>query len=268
VLPLLRMGLRLGGTPRLLLTTTPKPIAALRRLLAEPGCAVSRAPTAANAGALAPAFLDGWRRCTAGRGWRGRSWRACWWRAKAPVAGGGAAAVSRGRAGDGVRAGGGGGGSAGDGGRGPVRDRGGGAAGRAGLRAGGRHGGGCRRWAGPGGPRTARGAGGRRRSWPRGTRAGRWCGARWRWPGAPCPVELAWAGRSKRARAEPVARSMSRGGVSHCGAFGAPGGGADGAGERGGARVADSPDRADALVWALTELMLGPAAVEPRIRRL
>jgi phage terminase large subunit-like protein len=29
-----------------------------------------------------------------------------------------------------------------------------------------------------------------------------------------------------------------------------------------------SPDRADAMVWALTELMLGPASREPRIRRL
>jgi len=27
-----------------------------------------------------------------------------------------------------------------------------------------------------------------------------------------------------------------------------------------------SPDRADALVWALTELMLGKAAREPRVR--
>jgi phage terminase large subunit-like protein len=29
-----------------------------------------------------------------------------------------------------------------------------------------------------------------------------------------------------------------------------------------------SPDRADAMVWALTELMLSGAAAEPRIRTL
>ncbi len=29
-----------------------------------------------------------------------------------------------------------------------------------------------------------------------------------------------------------------------------------------------SPDRADAMVWALTELLLGPARAEPRIRTL
>jgi phage terminase large subunit-like protein len=31
---------------------------------------------------------------------------------------------------------------------------------------------------------------------------------------------------------------------------------------------AGSPDRADALVWALTELMLAPPRAEPRIRVL
>jgi phage terminase large subunit-like protein len=29
-----------------------------------------------------------------------------------------------------------------------------------------------------------------------------------------------------------------------------------------------SPDRADAMVWALTELLLGRERAEPRIRRL
>jgi phage terminase large subunit-like protein len=29
-----------------------------------------------------------------------------------------------------------------------------------------------------------------------------------------------------------------------------------------------SPDRADAMVWAMTELMPAPARAEPRIRRL
>ncbi len=58
-LALLRMGLRLGARPRLVITTTPKPSAALRRLLKEPGLARSDLPTRVNAAHLAPAFLDG-----------------------------------------------------------------------------------------------------------------------------------------------------------------------------------------------------------------
>lgn len=58
-LALLRMGLRLGARPRLVLTTTPKPTAALRRLLKAPGVARTDLPTAANARNLAPAFLEG-----------------------------------------------------------------------------------------------------------------------------------------------------------------------------------------------------------------
>jgi phage terminase large subunit-like protein len=78
-------------------------------------------------------------------------------------------------------------------------------------------------------------------------------------------VELAWAGRSKRARAEPVAALYEQGRVVHCGAFGAL---EEELMALGASEGGPSPDRADALVWALTELMLGPAAVEPRIRRL
>ncbi|MGN6208644.1 DNA-packaging protein [Asticcacaulis sp.] len=60
-LAMLRMGLRLGEKPRLCLTTTPKPITALRNLMAEPGVAITRASTAQNAENLAPAFLEGLR---------------------------------------------------------------------------------------------------------------------------------------------------------------------------------------------------------------
>ncbi len=49
------MGLRLGEDPRLVVTTTPKPIAALRRLIAEPATARTDAPTSLNADNLAPA---------------------------------------------------------------------------------------------------------------------------------------------------------------------------------------------------------------------
>ncbi|MEH6660770.1 MAG: terminase family protein [Parasphingorhabdus sp.] len=80
------------------------------------------------------------------------------------------------------------------------------------------------------------------------------------------PVKPVHASRGKAARAEPVAALYENGRVHHVGAF--PqledemcglliGGGYEGPGR--------SPDRADALVWALTELMLGKARV-PRVR--
>lgn len=72
------------------------------------------------------------------------------------------------------------------------------------------------------------------------------------------PVTLVHATRGKSARAEPVATLYEAGRVSHVGAFASledemcgliAGGGYEGPGR--------SPDRADALVWALSELMLG-----------
>lgn len=77
-------------------------------------------------------------------------------------------------------------------------------------------------------------------------------------------VRLVRASEGKRARAEPVAALYAQGRVKHAAAF--PdledqmcAFGADGYGE--------SPDRLDALVWALTDLMFGGAA-SPRIRAL
>jgi phage terminase large subunit-like protein len=75
---------------------------------------------------------------------------------------------------------------------------------------------------------------------------------------AALPVKLVHASRGKSARAEPVATLYERERVRHVGAFPAledemcgliAGGGYEGPGR--------SPDRADALVWALSELMLG-----------
>ncbi|MFN3668418.1 MAG: DNA-packaging protein [Brevundimonas sp.] len=57
VLGNLRLGLRLGADPRLMVTTTPRPIPALRRLMAEAGVVVDRAATQANAAHLSPGFL-------------------------------------------------------------------------------------------------------------------------------------------------------------------------------------------------------------------
>jgi phage terminase large subunit-like protein len=54
---MLQFGLRLGSHPRQVITTTPRPTALVKRLLADPANAVTHAPTAANAFNLAPAFL-------------------------------------------------------------------------------------------------------------------------------------------------------------------------------------------------------------------
>lgn len=75
------------------------------------------------------------------------------------------------------------------------------------------------------------------------------------------------ATRGKRVRAEPVAALYEQGRVHHVGAFpeledqmcsftaaGLPGG--------------RSPDRLDALVWAVTDLLLDDGAASPRVRRL
>lgn len=57
VLENLRLGLRLGEAPRLMVTTTPRPIPALKRLMAQEGACVERAGTAANTENLSPGFL-------------------------------------------------------------------------------------------------------------------------------------------------------------------------------------------------------------------
>jgi phage terminase large subunit-like protein len=81
------------------------------------------------------------------------------------------------------------------------------------------------------------------------------------------PVRLVHASRGKCARAEPVSFLYERGRMRHAGAFPdledelcgmMSGGGYEGPGR--------SPDRADALVWAVTELMLGVRRGEPRCR--
>lgn len=81
------------------------------------------------------------------------------------------------------------------------------------------------------------------------------------------PVKAVRAAHGKVARAEPVAALYSGGKLVHCGCFPAledemcgliAGGAYAGPGR--------SPDRADALVWALTELMLGRQAGEPAVK--
>lgn len=82
--------------------------------------------------------------------------------------------------------------------------------------------------------------------------------------GCPLPIELHHARLSKRARAAPVAALYQQNRVSHVGCLDALEDemcrfGTDG--------MTHSPDRVDALVWAVTQLMLNAQGV-PRIRAL
>lgn len=54
---MLQFGLRLGARPRQVVTTTPRPTRLVKRLVADPKCAVTRASTAANRANLAPSFF-------------------------------------------------------------------------------------------------------------------------------------------------------------------------------------------------------------------
>lgn len=86
---------------------------------------------------------------------------------------------------------------------------------------------------------------------------------------ATLPVRLVHATRGKAARAEPVAALFENGQAKFAGSFAlledelaglGVGGRYEGPGR--------SPDRADAMVWALTELLLGKPARVPRVRML
>jgi phage terminase large subunit-like protein len=81
------------------------------------------------------------------------------------------------------------------------------------------------------------------------------------------PVKKVHASRGKCARAEPIAALYEAGKARHVGAFPAledelcglvSGGLYQGPGR--------SPDRADACVWAMTEVMLGKGRITPRVR--
>lgn len=253
----LRMALRLGRCPQLVVTTTPKPIAALRLLRAEASCVVTQAATSSNAGHLAPTFLEGLEalyggtrlaaqelegRLLEGDGalWRpGDVERA---RGVAPErfervvvgvdppAGAGGAAcgiVVAGRLGGQAYV---------------LADR--SALGLSPLG-----------WA----SRVCAAAGefGAAEIVAEANQGGDMVRATLAQAGAPCAVRLVRASRGKRARAEPVAALYEQGRVTHAGAFGALEeellalGAAEGEGLL---------DRADALVWALSALMLGPPA--------
>ncbi len=264
-LAMLRFGLRLGEDPRLLVTTTPRPIAALRALRAEASTVDTVLPTATNAHNLAPAFLDslnaiyGGTRLAAqeleglivdGEGalWRAEDLARC--RGARPpgfdrvvvavdppatATGDACGIVVAGRLGE-----------------------------RAFVLA----------------DRTMKGLS--PMGWARravetardfgaaaivaeANQGGEMVRGLLAQAEAPCPVRLVHARFSKRVRAEPVAALYERGLVVHCDAFPALEEELMALGcDEGGA----SPDRADALVWALTDLMLGRVAKRPRVRVL
>ncbi|WP_246617436.1 DNA-packaging protein [Rhizobium populisoli] len=55
---MLQFGLRLGTYPRQLVTTTPRPVPILKRLIADPGTQLIKISTRGNAGNLAPGFIE------------------------------------------------------------------------------------------------------------------------------------------------------------------------------------------------------------------
>jgi phage terminase large subunit-like protein len=253
-LAMLRFGLRLGTDPRLVVTTTPRPIRALRNLIAEPGTVDTRAPTSANEAHLAPAFLStlhglyGGTRLAAqeldgliveGEGglFRAEDLARC---RGAPPASFERVVVAVD----------------------PPATAGGDACGIVV----------CGRFDGRAfvlADRTARGLS--PNGWAR-----RAVEAAVRWSadalvaeanqggdmvrsvlaqaGPPCAVKLVKASVGKRARAEPVAALYEQGRVVHCGAFPAL---EEELMALGSGDLGHSPDRADALVWAVSELMLG-----------
>lgn len=265
----LMLSLRLGERPRAVATTTPRPVALVRRLVAEPGVVVSGGRTAANRSALPAAFLAamtenyGGTRLgrqeldgelieeVAGALWTRALIENCR-RREAPAAvrrvvlgvdppatsGGdacGIVAVALGTDGiayvleDGSVAG-----------------------------------------ASPEGWAAAVAACAARHGADRvvaeANNGGEMVGSVLRAADAGLPVKLVHAAHGKAARAEPVAMLYAGGRVAHVGAFAAledelcglvAGGGYHGPGR--------SPDRADALVWALSELMLAGRG-EARVR--
>jgi phage terminase large subunit-like protein len=264
-LALLRMGLRRGSDPRLVVTTTPRPAAMIRRLMAEPGVALTRATTADNASNLAPGFLETLNAVYGGTrqaaqeleglvldGPEGALWKAedfaklrilrpeRWDRLVVAVdppagtSGDACGIVAAARIGE----------------RAVVLED-------ASIRGLTPYG-----WA----RRVADLA----RRWKadqivaEANQGGEMVRAVLDQADCPCPIRMVHARLGKRARAEPVAALYERGRVDHAGAFPAleeelMGLGSD--------ELKTSPDRADALVWALTALLLEDVKL-PRVRGL
>ncbi|MFT3998535.1 MAG: terminase family protein [Asticcacaulis sp.] len=263
-LALLRLGLRRGARPRLCVTTTPKPIPALRRLMGERDLVVTRATSKHNAHNLSEGFLSGLDALYGGTRlaaqeldgqvvessdralWRAADFEAC--RGAAPTGfdevvvavdppataqGDACGLIVAGRLGDRAYV----------------------------LKDATVSGWSPSAWAGRV-AELARTHAARRvvaevnqgGDMVRGVLTG---------AGVDIPVHEVRARVGKRLRAEPVAALYEQGRVVHAGAFPALEEELMGLGD---GTLDHSPDRADALVWALTVLMLGDRA-EPRLRR-
>ncbi len=263
----LLLGLRLGETPRVMATTTPRAVPLVRRMLAEDGAAVTRGATKDNSGNLPERFLRDMRK-TFGKTTLGRQELdgeliedlpgALWPRAMIEQCRDACSAEAA-RVVIGVD---------------PPASQGGDACGIVVCALGtdgiGRviadasvEGASPERWA-RSVSRTAR-AHGADRVIAEANQGGAMVESVLRAADIALPVRLVHASRGKSARAEPVAALYEAGRVRHAGTFPAledelcgliAGGGYEGPGR--------SPDRADALVWALTELMLKERAA-PRV---
>jgi len=260
-LAMLRMGLRLktpdrdgepGGAPRLVITTTPRAIPSLRRLHAEGSCAVSLAATSANKANLHEDFLAGLGDIYGGTrlerqevmgellDGEGALWRRVWmlkgpWPEKfdkvvvavdPPAADGVcgivAAGLVRGREGDRAYV---------------LEDSSVGAVSPVG-------------WAKVGAACAARH--GAAKIIVEDNQGGEMARTVIAMENPPCRIEKVHAHRSKSARAEPVAALYEKGRVTHCGEFNALEDEMLTLGSNDEARL----DRVDALVWALTDLLL------------
>lgn len=263
----LMMGLRLGRHPQVLATTTPRPVPLVRRLVTQADVAVTRGRTLDNCAHLAPDFLAAMERDYGGTALgrqelegelidelRGALWtraliERCRVRKGALTAGGGQPfarlvigvdppASAHGDACGIVAVG------LGHDGRGYV------------IEDASVEGASPERWAGAVAAAAIRT--GADRVVAEANNGGAMVESVLRAAEAGLPVRLVHASRGKSARAEPVAALYERGRIAHVGAFPlledqmcglVMGGDYAGPGR--------SPDRADALVWAVTELMLG-----------
>jgi phage terminase large subunit-like protein len=268
-LAILRMGLRRGTNPQLVVTTTPKPIAALRVLRAETSCVLTQAATQTNVENLAPSFLDGLETLYGGTRLArqelegmlldgdGALWRAeDLARARSSILGARPAALDRVVVGVDPPAGGGGA--------------------ACGIVVAGR----CEHRAYVLADYSALGLSplgwamrvceaarefGAAEIVAEANQGGDMVRATLAQADAPCAVRLVHASRGKRARAEPIAALYEQGRVTHCGAFTAL------EEELLALGVSESEgllDRADALVWAVSALMDGRRVDGPRVRGL
>ena len=264
----LQLGLRLGRAPRVLATTTPRAVPLLRRLLDMAGVHVTRGSTYDNSGNLPTQFLRSVRRAY-GQSLLGRQELdgeliddvpgALWTRALIEGARESAASAAPARVVIGVD---------------PPASAQGDACGIVACALG--EDGVARVLADcsvtrPSPERWARAVAQAARAWnadrivAEANQGGAMVGSVLRAADLSLPVRLVHASRGKAARAEPVAALYEAGRVRHAGMFPlledelcgiVAGGGYQGPGR--------SPDRADALVWAMTELMLGRGG-QPRV---